>query len=417
MNGLFRKEILEKRRGNWLGGISLVQPVSLWLLTFGAVISATIVVGFLTFGEYTRRSRVAGELVPDLGLSTVVAPSAGVVATLHAEEGDHVPERSALSRINVPRVTSAGDDALVVMRNGQQARRESLIALRDSQDHQLQAQQRGVMQQRVALNHELAQIGKEIATRGEQLRIAREIVERFRQVADKRYVSLVQLAQQEQAALDLQNAQQALQRQATSMRRTLAQLEQTSDELPQQRLAAGASANRDLAALRQESIQVEANGEMLLRAPVAGLVANRLVEVGQAVQAGQPILSLLPDGSELRAQLLVPSAAIGFVKPGDRVLLRYQAYPYQKFGSHEGRVIRVSRSAIHTERGQGEANEPMYRVLVSLREQSVQAYGRPELLRPGMRLEADIMGERRKLFEWVLEPLYSVSGRTRSGTN
>ncbi len=157
---------------------------------------------------------------------------------------------------------------------------------------------------------------------------------------------------------------------------------------------------------------MEANGELLLRAPVAGLVASRLVEVGQAVQIGQPILSLLPDGSMLRAQLRVPSAAIGFIKPGDRVLLRYQAYPYQKFGSHEGTVIRISRSAIaETYTEHGSPNEPMYRVLVSLNQQSVLAYGSHEPLRPGMRLEADIMGERRRLYEWILEPLYSVTGK------
>ena len=78
----------------------------------------------------------------------------------------------------------------------------------------------------------------------------------------------------------------------------------------------------------------------------SGLVANRLVEPGQAVQAGQPLVSLLPEGSVLQAQLLVPSRAIGFIEEGDRVLLRYQAYPYQKFGHHVGRVVRISRSAL-----------------------------------------------------------------------
>lgn len=112
---------------------------------------------------------------------------------------------------------------------------------------------------------------------------------------------------------------------------------------------------------------------------------------------------------------MVPSAAIGFVKPGDRVLLRYQAYPYQKFGSHEGKVLRVSRSATPLPNSAGANSEPMYRVLVSLHQQSVQAYGHPEALLPGMRLEADVMGERRRLFEWVLEPLYSVTGRTGGG--
>jgi len=136
--------------------------------------------------------------------------------------------------------------------------------------------------------------------------------------------------------LDLLNAQQALQRQATSLRRALAQIEQVLAEVPSQRRAAQASAERDGAALRQEAVRMEADGELLLRAPVPGMVASRLVEAGQAVQPGQPLISLLPEGSRLRAQLLVPSAAIGFIKAGDRVLLRYEAYPYQKFGSHFG---------------------------------------------------------------------------------
>lgn len=411
MSGLFRREVLEAKRGSWLGSISLAQPVRLWVLAVLGAVSASVVLGFLAFGEYTRRSRVEGELVPDLGLSTVVAPSAGVIATLHAEEGDRVQRQAALLLINVPRVTAAGDDALKVLRQGQETRLESLGTLQDAQDQQLQAQQLGIRQQRDALRREVTQIESEIHTRGEQVRIGRETVQRYRQVADQRYVSLVQLNQQEQSMLDMLNAQQALQRQATSLRRTLAQLDQALAEVPQQRRAARATTERDLATLSQEAVQMEANGELLLRAPVAGLVASRLVEAGQAVQTGQPILSLLPDGSMLRAQLLVPSAAIGFVKPGDRVLLRYQAYPYQKFGSHEGTVIRVSRSAIAATNAKGEAGEPVYRVLVSLDKQSVLAYGTPEALRPGMRLEADIMGERRRLYEWILEPLYSVAGK------
>ncbi|PPU76785.1 hemolysin D [Xanthomonas cucurbitae] len=391
--------------------VGLAQPVRLWVLATLAVVSASVVIGFVVFGEYTRRSKVEGELVPDLGLSTVVAPAAGVIATLHAEEGDHVQRQAALLLINVPRITAAGDDALKVLRDGQVTRLVSLERLQDAKEQQLQAQERGTQRQRDALRRELTQIASEIHTRGEQVRIGQETLKRYRQVADQRYVSVVQINQQEQSMLDLLNAQQALQRQATSLRRTLAQLDQSLAELPEQRRAARAETERDFATLSQETVQIEAKGELLLRAPVGGLVASRLVEAGQAVQAGQPILSLLPDGSMLRAQLVVPSAAIGFIKPGDHVLLRYQAYPYQKFGRHEGRVLRVSRSAVAASNAQGQASEPVYRVLVSLDQQTVLAYGIREALRPGMRLEADIMGERRRIYEWILEPLYSVAGK------
>ncbi|MEE9878153.1 MAG: HlyD family efflux transporter periplasmic adaptor subunit [Stenotrophomonas geniculata] len=413
MSGLFRKEAIDAQRRSWLGGVSLAQPLRFWILAVFATMAASAIVGFLYLGEYSRRSRVVGELVPDLGLSTVVAPSAGVVARLDVEEGDHVQRQEGLLTINVPRVTSSGQDAVSTLLDAQRSRMTSVEAMSEFQDRQLAAQQEGAKAQRSAMLRELSQIEAEIHTRGEQVRIGRETLARFRSVEDERYVSLVQINQQEQSILEAVNAQQALQRQATSIRRNLAELEQRLAEIPHQRLSAKAASERDLAALSQETVRMEADGELLLRAPVTGLVANRLVEAGQAVQPGQPILSLLPQGSELRAQLLVPSSAIGFVKSGDRVLLRYQAYPYQKFGAHEGTVIRISRSALTGAQEGSDAKQSLYRVLVSLDQQGVLAYGKTETLRPGMQLEADIMGERRKLYEWLLEPLYSVTGKLR----
>ena len=139
---------------------------------------------------------------------------------------------------------------------------------------------------------------------------------------------------------------------------------------------------------------------------------RRLVEAGQSVRTGEPLLRILPRGSRLQAELLVPSRAIGFMDPGDRVQLRYQAYPYQKFGHHTGRVVRIARSAVKPAAGGN--GEPLYRVLVQLDSQAIRAYGKAEPLRPGMLLDADILGARRKLYEWVLEPLYSVTGRLGS---
>jgi membrane fusion protein len=113
----------------------------------------------------------------------------------------------------------------------------------------------------------------------------------------------------------------------------------------------------------------------------------------------------------------VPSRAVGFVEPGDDVLLRFHAFPYQKFGQGRGEVVRVSRSALSSGElssiaVQGSAPEPLYRVIVQLERETVEAFGKQEPLKPGMMLEADVLGEERKLWEWLLEPLYSVRGRT-----
>ena len=101
---------------------------------------------------------------------------------------------------------------------------------------------------------------------------------------------------------------------------------------------------------------------------------------------------------------------------GDRVLLRYQAYPYQKFGHQIGKVERITRSALSgadlgIPLGKAQPGESYYRVTVELAKQSVTAYGQQEQLKPGMGLDADILGEKRRLIEWIFEPLYSLRGK------
>ena len=61
----------------------------------------------------------------------------------------------------------------------------------------------------------------------------------------------------------------------------------------------------------------------------------------------------------------------------------------------------------------GASAEPVYRITVSLASQSVAANGAAVPLQPGMTLEADVALERRRLFEWILDPLFAVTGGQR----
>lgn len=406
---LFRPEVVQARRQDWLGRISLAQPMPVWVGAMFALLAAVAVACLLLFGEYAHRSRVGGQLVPDLGVSTVVAPTSGMVGRMTVEEGASVARDQALVRIDLPRVAASGADAHTGIGRGLDDRDSSSAQLAQAQLAQLAVQEQGQHRQLAMLRTELGQVRAGIATRDAQVRLGRETADRYREVAASGYVSVVQVRQQEQAMLEMLNARQVLERQATALAREIAGLEQALAGLPAQREAIEATARREHALLAQERYRHEADGGVLVKAPLAGLVAHRFVEPGQAVQAGQPLLSLLPEGARLQAQLQVPSRAIGFIRPGDRVRLRYQAYPFQKFGHQGGRVARISRSAVPPVAG-APSSEPHYRILVALDRQDVLAYGRPEPLRPGMLLEADILGERRKLHEWLLEPLYSLRG-------
>src|SRR5690606_3334414 len=121
---LFRREALEARKVRWLGGISLAQPLRPWLLTAFAVLAAALVLLFLLRGEYTRRTRVVGQLVPEQGMATVVSPATGVLARVDVPEGGRVAAGQILAVVRVPHATLAAGDTLAALekRLGSRAR-------------------------------------------------------------------------------------------------------------------------------------------------------------------------------------------------------------------------------------------------------------------------------------------------------
>lgn len=181
-----------------------------------------------------------------------------------------------------------------------------------------------------------------------------------------------------------------------------------------------ADIQRQLSALEQNLAESEAKRTLLVTAPETGIATAVLADIGQTVDSSRPLLSIVPADAPLQAELYAPSKSIGFIKPGDSVLIRYQAYPYQKFGQYQGRVRSISRTSVPFAElarmagavpGLAKDGEQLYRLQISLDKQMVTAYGQPRPLQSGMLLDADVLQDTRRLYEWVLEPLYSLTGK------
>jgi len=413
---LFRREVIDEHRSGWLGNIALAQPLKLRVFSYAAALIVAAVILFLVLGSYTRRTRVSGQLTSVQGAAIVIAPVTGVVGKIDSKEGGRVMSGQRIALLSVPRATPVGGDVSAALARGIQQREDSLRTLEQAEDDENATMRSGLQQQIMDARQERSQIDAEIATRQEQIAIARDTLERMERLRTLSLVSDLQTKQQQSIILDGEAAVLGLHREQTRLSRSMADLDQQLQSLLPRRTARFAENARKLSELERERLQTAAQAEYLVTAPISGVISSLSVKSGQTVVAGQPMMTLLPGTGSLEAELLVPSRAIGFIDPGDRVLLRYDSYPYQKFGHHRGRVARISRSALtpgelDTGESRSSKAESYYRVVVRLDRQTVTVYGREEALRPGMRMEADILGERRRLIEWVFEPLFAVRGR------
>lgn len=87
---LFRSESVEAQRSSWLGSPRLIQPVSVHLGTAVGLSVVALILAVLFFGEYTRRVRVYGAVVPSAGVLHVFTPQTGRLAQVGAAEADTV---------------------------------------------------------------------------------------------------------------------------------------------------------------------------------------------------------------------------------------------------------------------------------------------------------------------------------------
>ncbi|MGZ5249819.1 MAG: HlyD family efflux transporter periplasmic adaptor subunit [Caldimonas sp.] len=377
---------------------------------------AATVFAFLWFGEYTRKARVTGYLVPDRGVIRLAAPQAATVLESQVSEGKRVRQGDVLFVLAVGQSSPSGDTQAAV--EASLAAREQSLRGSAVRQAELETARIAALDRRIdAMQRELASMAAEEALQRQRQQLAEEALAQYRAFRADNYVSDAQVRTKSEELFGVKAQVLALERQRASHLREIAGLQAERRELPLRARSIQGEIDRDLAALAQQSAENAARQRIVVRAPQAGTITAIVAESGQSVAAAAALASLIPADARLQAQLFAPSSAVGFVRPEQTVMLRYQAFPYQKFGHQGGRVVDVSRAPLQTAElaampvPGAPAGEPLYRITVSLDRQDVAAYGSAQALAPGMQLDADVVLDRRRLIEWIFEPVLGIASR------
>jgi len=409
---LFRPEAVDTQRQFGLGGVQLVRPPALAWITGGVLAAVVALAAFLVLAEYTRKTTTNGVLVPDRGLIRLVPAVAGTVVERRAVEGQAVRAGDVLFVLSLDRPLLAADAQAQVRRSLDDRRRSLAEAARIQQA--LSETQRAALDRRVAaLEGELVQIDIEAGLQKQRLVMAEESLARLKALQADQFISAAQSQAKSEEVLGLRAAAQGLARQRAALLRERAELDGERHALPLVASASAGTLERDLAQVNRDAAEQDAEQRLVVRAPQSGTVSTVLAEPGQSVSPASALATVVPEGAVLRAQLYAPSSAIGSVQPGQAVRLRFEAFPYQKFGQQPARVLQVSRTPLAPSElaalalpALGNGSEPMFRITVALEGPPVA-----EPLAAGMRLQADVLLERRRLIEWLFEPLLGLRSR------
>ena len=365
-------------------------------------------------GTYARKETVHGFLIPDKGIVKTYVPQAGgTIYEIHVREGDEIKEGQALITVLSERTMQGGADIdtlklheLDITLQHQQERIKGEETLLIAQSNQLRTQIKG-------LKKELEQIEQSLKNQHDRVKSFESRVQAFHKLLETKNVSQSDYQKIYEDFLAQKQQYQELLRTKVNRQNSLSKAESELEQLPLKSRSHVNEIEKVISELKQQTAEVQGRRQLEIRAPIAGTVTALQAREGQMATNNTPLMAIIPKDAIMQAELYVPSRAIGFITPGQTVRIRYDAFPYRRFGIYEGTVEVISKHALLPSELTipMELKEPVYRVTVNLKQQYVMAYGKDFPLQAGMSLEADIILEKQTLFRWILDPIISLKGR------
>ena len=394
-----------------------------------------------------------GALAPASELRRFYAPVDGELANLYVAEGQPVAKGDVLARLNARGAIEAASNAMQAQLKLENAEREwrqfperkallqqKAATLRQAMElEEEQHQKRTALGTSKLVEEQKAQMA-ESRTNVEETRRARDAaqleVEKYERVLagpGGSGVSLLQVESKRNARLAAENAYRMAQsrvneltaRQSQELVQAQAQLESSGEQLKKLRLDYEAAAN-DLATaeeklrLQLNTARVEADAAARVRfenidkdnflqivAPVSGVVTDLTsTQPGDKIQANTPLGGIAPSNSRSVVKVEIAENDRAFLREGLPVKLKFNAFPYQRYGVINGTLEYVSPAT----KPASQTKQPVYEARISLERDYYQVAETKYPLRYGMTAAVEIVVRQRRLIDLALDPFRQVGG-------
>ncbi|MGG6286567.1 HlyD family type I secretion periplasmic adaptor subunit [Leptolyngbya sp. AN03gr2] len=234
-------------------------------------------------------------------------------------------------------------------------------------------------------------------------------IERMNRLDQRGYAPgqrLIELERQRRAeAGDREVALAQIERGRAEMRKLDQQVAQTREQARRAALADLAEAEAEAIQRREEVTKAtQMNRFQRLVAPVDGTVQQLEVHtIGGVVEAAKPLMTVVPASGTLEVQAKMLNKDVGFVREGQEVAVKLEAFPFTRFGTVPGKVRSISRDAV-----QDEDLGQVYVVTITLGRDHVMVGGSSQLLTPGMVATVDVKTGARRIISYLLSPLQTT---------
>ncbi|SFV29992.1 HlyD family type I secretion periplasmic adaptor subunit [Hyphomicrobium facile] len=439
------------------------SPIAVALLWF-VCLGFSSVLAWSYFGHLDIYATASGKIQPRGGSKIVQPLLPGKVIAMHVENGSHVKAGDLLIELD-PTETAADKTAQALelqATRAEIARREVAVAiarsdtlalrpipfdeslgdvLRDREEHVLVADVAHLVSTRDSLEAQLREAGARydhttmtVAARKSLLAVLKERVDVRNEIDSQgggyRARVLDAMQEYEREKTNLASDQGELIEVEAAKNSAKAKIDEAIAQFISEQTAKLAEAQRKRDGLVQDLIKATVKeAQTRLVAPIDGMVQQLSVTtVGQVVSSGQSLMTIVPDDAPIEIEAMILNRDIGFVKVGQPVTIKVDAFPFTRYGTLEGTVTTISHDGVDQKtaanlsdaasltRPQGAptstnaatAETLAFPARITISRETIDVDGEKIRLRPGMSVSAEVKTGQRRAIDYVLSPLREI---------
>lgn len=417
-NELFRKEALYHQRHHWLGKALLLKGIPLWVVVTCTLLFITIAFVALIKGDYTRRVNVRGEIFSQQQTVTILAPQQGMIAKHYVEIGQTVKKGVPIYALDISRDTQSGnlsENSKLSIHQQISLTKDIIKKLNENKKNNIEKLTQQLIEYKQSYDNTKQLVGNSLHGLNEM----KESMKNYDEYLKRGLISKEQSYNQRYLFYQQQSSWQNMNSQLIQENLQIINLESEINSTSADFDNRISEYELKLSEFNRMLAEVDANDQLIITSPVTGKIENLAFTEGQMFSLGDSLVQILP-GEKQHYQLMLwlPNHSVPFVRPGDKVNIRYDAYPYEKFGQFSGEIISLSRvpateSEMLSYKGSSpvtaqQPKEAYYKTVVALSDQVLHFDDRSLPVGNGMSAEVTLFLEKRPLYQWILSPYYDI---------
>lgn len=406
------------------------SPIRRRLIWMIFVITVSVFV-WSYLGEVDEVAIARGKVIPDGRVKVIQPLETGVIKAIHVQEGQRVKKGQLLIELDPTlRQADAASSAKTLSihradrerlreelntgyrqgKNNPSHREKSIIELQNKLKEAREAEYTAkeyalmfVIDQRVntlrAAESQLVKLEKTTAITREQEASSASLYEQG-------YLAKMDLLNKQKELYSLEQEMEAHKSITEQAKNGILEAQKNLDALKKEReksiLSDIVASEKSIVTIEGEVIKANKRTDLeRLYSPVDGTV-NGIASytIGGVVTPAQPVVTIVPNGMPLIVEAMLLNSDIGFVKTGQEAEVKFDTFPFQKYGIVKGSVTWLSPDAVEDDK-----LGPVYKMKVEMERQSIAVDGMDTLIAPGMSLSVEVKTGKRKIIEFFLSPI------------